>query len=132
MLRWLGPLLAGALFGTGLLMAGMTDPARVRGFLDVTGAWDPTLAFVLGGAVLPMAVAWRIAARRPRATGERSRAVRDVAERPAGSRSAVWFMPTGSRPAACGRHCRTVEPVCGCSSELPIAGPNLDVGTHHK
>ena len=67
MLRWLGPLLAGALFGTGLLIAGMTDPARVRGFLDVTGAWDPTLAFVLGGALLPMAVAWRIAARRPRA-----------------------------------------------------------------
>src|SRR3546814_7998459 len=38
----------------------MTSPARVRGFLDVFGAWDPTLAFVLGSAVLVMAVAWRI------------------------------------------------------------------------
>jgi uncharacterized membrane protein YedE/YeeE len=38
----------------------MTDPARVRGFLDVFGAWDPTLAFVMGGAVLVMAVAWRV------------------------------------------------------------------------
>src|SRR3546814_19418821 len=38
----------------------MTNPARVRGFLDVFGAWDPTLAFVMGSAVLVMAVAWRI------------------------------------------------------------------------
>ena len=37
----------------------MTDPARVRGFLDLFGAWDPTLAFVMGGAVIVMAVAWR-------------------------------------------------------------------------
>lgn len=56
--------LAGALFGAGLLVGGMTDPAKVRGFLDLFGAWDPTLAFVMGGALLPMAVAWRIAARR--------------------------------------------------------------------
>lgn len=56
--------LAGALFGTGLLVSGMTDPAKVRGFLDVFGNWDPTLAFVMAGAVLAMAVAWRIAARR--------------------------------------------------------------------
>src|SRR3546814_1140346 len=38
----------------------MTSPARVRGFLDVFGAWDPTPAFVMGSAVLVMAVAWRI------------------------------------------------------------------------
>ena len=36
----------------------MADPARVQGFLDLFGAWDPTLAFVMGGAVLPMAAAW--------------------------------------------------------------------------
>jgi uncharacterized membrane protein YedE/YeeE len=41
----------------------MTDPARVRGFLDVAGRWDPTLAFVMGGAVMVMAIAWRIQAR---------------------------------------------------------------------
>lgn len=44
-------LLSGALFGSGLVLSGMTDPARVRAFLDVTGAWDPTLAFVMAGAV---------------------------------------------------------------------------------
>lgn len=64
MRRNLFALLAGALFGAGLLMSGMTDTVRVQGWLDVFGAWDPTLAFVLGGAILPMAVAWRLAARR--------------------------------------------------------------------
>ena len=59
-LRLILPLLCGALFGAGLLLSGMTDPARVRGFLDVFGAWDPTLAFVMGGAVAAMAVAWVI------------------------------------------------------------------------
>lgn len=54
------PLAAGILFGIGLALGGMTDPARVRAFLDIFGAWDPTLAFVMAGAVLVMAVAWRI------------------------------------------------------------------------
>lgn len=44
-------LIAGGLFGMGLAISGMTDPARVIGFLDVTGNWDPALAFVMGGAV---------------------------------------------------------------------------------
>jgi uncharacterized membrane protein YedE/YeeE len=52
------PLASGILFGAGLTIGGMTDPARVRGFLDLFGAWDPTLAFVMGGAVLVMALAW--------------------------------------------------------------------------
>jgi uncharacterized membrane protein YedE/YeeE len=56
----LPPLVSGTLFGAGLTVSGMTDPARVRGFLDIFGEWDPTLAFVMGGAVLVMAVAWRI------------------------------------------------------------------------
>ena len=56
--------LAGGLFGAGLLVSGMVDTKKVQGWLDVFGAWDPTLAFVLGGAILPMALAWRIAARR--------------------------------------------------------------------
>jgi hypothetical protein len=58
--KLLPPLVSGTLFGAGLTISGMTDPARVRGFLDVFGAWDPTLVFVMGGAVLVMAVAWRI------------------------------------------------------------------------
>ena len=54
------PLVSGTIFGAGLTIGGMTDPARVRGFLDLFGAWDPTLAFVMGGAVLVMAVAWMV------------------------------------------------------------------------
>ncbi len=42
---------AGVLFGSGLAISGMTDPARVIGFLDVLGNWDPALLFVMGGAV---------------------------------------------------------------------------------
>lgn len=54
-------LLAGAIFGLGLTISDMVNPARVLAFLDVAGgAWDPTLAFVMGGAILPMAVAWRL------------------------------------------------------------------------
>lgn len=55
--------LAGGVFGAGLLLSGMTDTTRVQGWLDVFGAWDATLAFVMAGAILPMAVAWRVAAR---------------------------------------------------------------------
>ena len=51
-------LISGALFGAGLAISGMMDPTRVRGFLDVAGDWDPTLAFVMGGAILVMAGAW--------------------------------------------------------------------------
>ncbi len=53
-------LLAGILFGAGLTVGGMTDPARVRGFLDLFGDWDPTLAFVMGAALVVMAIAWRV------------------------------------------------------------------------
>lgn len=60
MLRQLSILVSGVVFGAGLALGGMTDPARVRGFLDLFGNWDPTLAFVMGGAVLVMALAWLI------------------------------------------------------------------------
>lgn len=59
-------LASGVLFGAGLAISGMIDPARVRAFLDVGGAWDPTLAFVMGGAIVPMAMAWVIVRRRTR------------------------------------------------------------------
>jgi len=61
--RLLPPVLSGTLFGAGLTLSGMTDPARVRGFLDPFGAWDPTLAFVMAGAVAVMGIAWRLRAR---------------------------------------------------------------------
>jgi len=56
-------LLSGTLFGFGLALSGMMNPARVRGFLDILGNWDPTLAFVMGGALAVMGIAWRIRAR---------------------------------------------------------------------
>ncbi len=53
-------LVAGSFFGAGLLISGMTDTTKVQGWLDVFGNWDPTLAFVMGGAILPMLVAWQL------------------------------------------------------------------------
>ena len=53
-------LAAGLLFGAGLAVSGMADPQRVQAFLDLGGDWDPTLAFVMGGAMLVMFVAWAI------------------------------------------------------------------------
>ena len=56
MRRMIFAALAGAIFGLGLLVSGMTDTTRVHGWLDVFGDWDPTLAFVMGGALIPMAI----------------------------------------------------------------------------
>jgi uncharacterized membrane protein YedE/YeeE len=53
-------LASGALFGAGLAWSGMADPHRVHSFLDVLGNWDPTLAFVMAGAIIPMAFAWKL------------------------------------------------------------------------
>ena len=60
------PLASGTIFGAGLALGGMTDPSRVRGFLDLFGVWDPTLAFVMGGAVLVMVLAWLLQKRMQR------------------------------------------------------------------
>jgi uncharacterized protein len=54
----------GLLFGIGLILSGMTDPGKVIGFLDLFGAWDPSLALVMGGAILVGAVAFALAKRR--------------------------------------------------------------------
>lgn len=59
-MKTLSSLVAGTVFGAGLTVGGMTDPARVRGFLDLFGDWDPTLAFVMGAALVVMAIAWRV------------------------------------------------------------------------
>lgn len=58
--------LAGLVFGIGLIVAGMTNPAKVQGFLDLAGQWDPSLALVMGGAILVGLVAFAVAARRDR------------------------------------------------------------------
>ena len=54
----------GLLFGIGLILSGMTDPAKVIGFLDFTGRWDPSLAFVMGGAIAVGLVAFAVARKR--------------------------------------------------------------------
>jgi len=54
----------GLLFGWGLLLSGMTDPGKVQGFLDLSGSWDPSLAFVMGGAIAVGLFAFALAKRR--------------------------------------------------------------------
>jgi len=57
-------LLAGLVFGLGLIVSGMANPAKVLGFLDITGAWDPSLALVMAGAISVGAIAFAVAGRR--------------------------------------------------------------------
>ena len=57
---------AGLVFGIGLILSGMTDPGKIIGFLDLAGRWDPSLAFVMAGAVLVGFFAFRLAGRRGR------------------------------------------------------------------
>ena len=54
----------GGLFGVGLYISQMTNTLKVQGWLDVFGEWDPTLTFVMGGAIIPMFVAWWVADKR--------------------------------------------------------------------
>jgi uncharacterized membrane protein YedE/YeeE len=60
-------LFSGLVFGIGLIVSGMTDPSKVTGFLDLAGAWDPSLAFVMGGAIGVGLVAFRLARGRSQA-----------------------------------------------------------------
>jgi hypothetical protein len=62
----LGAFLAGLIFGAGLIVSGMTDPGKVVGFLDIAGNWDPSLAFVMAGAILVGFFAFMLAQRRTR------------------------------------------------------------------
>lgn len=57
-------LMAGALFGVGLIVSGMADPAKVLGFMDLAGPWDPSLAFVMAGAIAVGLVGFAVARRR--------------------------------------------------------------------
>tara|TARA_R110002074_G_scaffold3594_19_gene18804 strand:- start:39 stop:485 length:447 start_codon:yes stop_codon:yes gene_type:complete len=65
-MRNLLTLLVGMLFGTGIAMSGMANPAKVINFFDVAGTWDPSLAFVMGGAVIVTFIGYRMVLRRPR------------------------------------------------------------------
>lgn len=59
-------LAAGLVFGLGLIVSGLANPAKVQGFLDIAGAWDPSLAFTMGGAVVVTAIGYTLAFRRSR------------------------------------------------------------------
>ncbi|BDT69693.1 hypothetical protein os1_38850 [Comamonadaceae bacterium OS-1] len=61
---FIAALFSGLVFGLGLLVSGMANPAKVLGFLDLGGQWDPSLAFVMGGAIAVGAVAFAVARRR--------------------------------------------------------------------
>lgn len=63
-MRVLANLGLGLIFGLGLLLSGMTDPTKVQNFLDISGIWDPSLAFVMGGAILVTAVGYKLVLRR--------------------------------------------------------------------
>lgn len=65
-LRAAAALASGLVFGLGLAVSGMMNPAKVIGFLDVAGDWDPTLAFVMGGALLVAVPAYRFIPKRDR------------------------------------------------------------------
>ena len=65
MMQPLVSLMAGLVFGLGLAIAEMTNPLKVLAFLDLAGNWDPSLAFVMGGAVTVTALAFRFILRRP-------------------------------------------------------------------
>ncbi|UWE18872.1 YeeE/YedE family protein [Herbaspirillum huttiense] len=64
--RNLAALAAGLLFGLGLIVSGMADPAKVLGFLDLAGQWDPSLALVMGGAIAIGLPAFTLARKRQR------------------------------------------------------------------
>lgn len=68
-MRALLALISGGMFGAGLLISGMTNTLKVQGWLDVFGDWDPTLAFVMGGGIIPMALAWAYTKNRKPALG---------------------------------------------------------------
>ncbi|MCA3129680.1 MAG: DUF6691 family protein [Betaproteobacteria bacterium] len=81
---------AGVVFAIGLLVAQMTNPAKVTGFLDITGRWDPTLAFVMGGALVVFGASWYLS-RRPSA-----RPVLEAAFQPPNAQVIDWRLVAGS------------------------------------
>lgn len=65
-MRLIATYLVGLVFGTGIALSGMMNPAKVLNFFDVAGSWDPSLAFVMGGALIVTFVGYRIVLKRPR------------------------------------------------------------------
>lgn len=104
-LRILAALVSGLIFGLGLAISGMMNPAKVIGFLDVAGDWDPTLAFVMGGALLVTIPAYRVILKRQRPILEDdfSLPTKKPLDAPLVGGSALfgvgWGLASGSAPA---------------------------------
>ena len=64
-MRLLSLYLTGLIFGTGISVSGMANPAKVLNFFDIMGTWDPSLAFVMGGAVIVTFIGYRFVLKRP-------------------------------------------------------------------
>lgn len=73
-MRYVSVFLCGLLFGVGLIVSGMADPAKVIGFLDLAGLWNPQLALVMGGAVTVGLAGFALARRRARPCSRAARA----------------------------------------------------------
>lgn len=71
-MRVISAYLIGVIFGLGISMSGMANPAKVLNFFDVAGAWDPSLAFVMGGALIVAAIGYRLVLQRPQPLLEQS------------------------------------------------------------
>ncbi|MEQ8367908.1 MAG: YeeE/YedE family protein [Roseicyclus sp.] len=65
-MRWIALYLVGLVFGVGISISGMANPAKVLNFFDVAGTWDPSLAFVMGGAVVVAFLGYRVVLARPK------------------------------------------------------------------
>lgn len=102
-------LLTGLVFGTGIALSGMINPAKVLNFFDVAGTWDPSLAFVMGGALVVTAIGYRFVLKSPRPLFDRQfhLPTRKDVDLPLITGSAVFgigwgiagFCPGGSIPA---------------------------------
>lgn len=71
-MRYLSIYLIGLVFGTGISLSGMANPAKVLNFFDIAGHWDPSLAFVMGGALITTLIGYRIVFRRAQPRFDRS------------------------------------------------------------
>lgn len=72
MIRTLSALFAGLVFGAGIAISGMANPAKVLSFFDVAGVWDPSLAFVMGGALIVTAIGYHVVLRLPQPLFDRT------------------------------------------------------------
>ena len=121
MLKSLLALLSGVIFGLGLIIAGMANPAKVLAFLDITGQWDPSLALVMVGAIAVAAPAFMWARRRERSLlGNRCRS------RPLGVRIAVcWWAVRCSASVGALRASALARPGCWRGAEIQRVWPFL-------